>query len=136
MSAKLRAFYVGTDTRHCRSQEEAGTREGASGVSTAVEIASGRIVVRPSFGDMLACWRLGGKWDTAMRAWTFPATGQHAMHDGSLATLEDVIDYYNDGGAKNPGLDMRLRPLHLSAEEKGDLAAFLRSLSGRIQEGR
>lgn len=57
------------------------------------------------------------------------------MHDGSLATLEAVIDYYNDGAAKNPGLDTRLRPLGLSAAEKRDLIAFLRSLSGRIQEG-
>jgi cytochrome c peroxidase len=57
------------------------------------------------------------------------------MHDGSLATLEAVIEYYNDGGVKNPGLDTRLRPLGLSEVDKRDLVAFLRSLSGRIQEG-
>ena len=53
------------------------------------------------------------------------------MHDGSLATLEDVIDYYDRGGARNPKLDAELRPLHFSAEEKADLAFFLRSLSAR-----
>ena len=54
------------------------------------------------------------------------------MHDGSLATLQDVIDYYDRGGRANPDLDQEIRPLHLTAAEKRDLAAFLRSLaSGR-----
>jgi cytochrome c peroxidase len=56
------------------------------------------------------------------------------MHDGSFASLEQVIDYYDRGGQKNPGLDSRLRPLHLSASEKQDLLAFLRALTGRIQD--
>ena len=58
------------------------------------------------------------------------------MHDGSFATLEEVIDYYDEGGRKNPGLDSRLRSLRLSTTEKQDLVAFLRSLTGRIQDGR
>jgi cytochrome c peroxidase len=58
------------------------------------------------------------------------------MHDGSLATLNDVIEYYDGGGAKNPTLDPRLRALHLSPVEKADVAAFLLSLTGQIQEGR
>jgi len=58
------------------------------------------------------------------------------MHDGSLATLEDVMDYYDRGGNPNPGLDEDLRPLHLDAGEKQALVAFLRSLSGNIREGR
>ncbi len=58
------------------------------------------------------------------------------MHDGSLATLEAVIDYYDRGGNPNPGLHPALRPLRLSAEEKRALAAFLHSLTGRIEEGR
>ena len=53
------------------------------------------------------------------------------MHDGSLATLEEVIAYYDRGGNPNPYLDRELHPLHLSAEEKGNLALFLRSLSAR-----
>lgn len=57
------------------------------------------------------------------------------MHDGSLPTLPDVIDYYDRGGASNPQLDPEIRPLHLSAEEKRALAAFLRALSGEITEG-
>lgn len=58
------------------------------------------------------------------------------MHDGSLATLEDVVEFYDRGGNPNPGLDPDLVPLHLSAEEKQALVAFLRSLSGMILEGK
>jgi len=57
------------------------------------------------------------------------------MHDGSLATLDQVIDYYDRGGNPNPALDPELRPLRLAPEEKQALAAFLRSLSGKIREG-
>jgi cytochrome c peroxidase len=53
------------------------------------------------------------------------------MHDGSLATLEDVIDYYDRGGNRNQYLDAELHPLHLSMEERRDLVLFLRSLSPR-----
>ena len=58
------------------------------------------------------------------------------MHDGSVATLEEVIDYYDRGGHPNPGLDGRLRPLSLTSLEKADVAALLRSLGGVVTEGR
>jgi cytochrome c peroxidase len=58
------------------------------------------------------------------------------MHDGSLATLNDVIEYYDGGGVKNPRLDPKLSALQLSPLEKADLAAFLKSLTGQIQSGR
>ncbi len=57
------------------------------------------------------------------------------MHDGSIATLEEVIEHYDRGGAANPLLDSEIRPLHLTAGEKSALAAFLRALSGEISEG-
>ena len=57
------------------------------------------------------------------------------MHDGSLATLDDVIEFYNRGGNPNPHLDPELRPLRLTPEEKQALLAFLRALSGTIREG-
>jgi cytochrome c peroxidase len=53
------------------------------------------------------------------------------MHDGSLASLEQVIDRYARGGRKNAHQDSRLRPLLLSHIERSDLAAFLRSLTDR-----
>jgi cytochrome c peroxidase len=51
------------------------------------------------------------------------------MHDGSLATLEDVIDFYDAGGRPNPNLSPFIRPLFLSAYEKAALIAFLRTLT-------
>ena len=51
------------------------------------------------------------------------------MHDGSLATLEEVIAYYDRGGNRNAYLDSELHPLHLSTEEKRKLVIFLHSLS-------
>jgi cytochrome c peroxidase len=56
------------------------------------------------------------------------------MHDGSFSTLEDVVEYYDRGGAQNPALDNRVRPLNLAPSEKRDLSAFLRALSGRIRD--
>ncbi len=52
------------------------------------------------------------------------------MHDGSLATLRDVVDFYDRGGNRNPFLDPELRPLGLTALETQALQSFLRSLSG------
>ena len=57
------------------------------------------------------------------------------MHDGSLATLQDVIEFYDRGGNANPYRDRELRRLSLTADEKGALLAFLESLSGQIREG-
>ncbi len=57
------------------------------------------------------------------------------MHDGSLATLEEVVDYYDRGGNANPGLESMLRPIGLSRDDKRALVAFLRALSGEVHEG-
>jgi len=57
------------------------------------------------------------------------------MHDGSLETLEDIVNFYANGGRKNPYLDSELHPLTLTDGEKDALAAFLRSLTGRVIEG-
>ncbi|MFN0053042.1 MAG: cytochrome-c peroxidase [Planctomycetales bacterium] len=52
------------------------------------------------------------------------------MHDGSLKTLEEVVEHYDKGGIKNPHLDQRMKPLKLSAQDKKDLVAFMKALSG------
>ena len=57
------------------------------------------------------------------------------MHDGSIATLEEVVDFYDRGGNDNPFRDQELRPLKMTEEEKTALVAFLESLSGEIREG-
>ena len=56
------------------------------------------------------------------------------MHDGSLESLEDVIDFYNNGGRLNPFLDPAIHPLNLTEEERRVLLTFLESLSGRVLE--
>ncbi len=50
------------------------------------------------------------------------------MHDGSLATLEAVVDFYDQGGGHGPGKSELLSPLGLGADEKRALVQFLRSL--------
>jgi cytochrome c peroxidase len=57
------------------------------------------------------------------------------MHDGSLGSLEDVIEFYDKGGNANPWLDENIQPLKLTAEEKRALLAFLRALSGTVRDG-
>ena len=51
------------------------------------------------------------------------------MHDGSLKTLEDVVEYYDKGGDKNRFQDPAIFPLHLTEQEKADLVAFMRALN-------
>jgi cytochrome c peroxidase len=51
------------------------------------------------------------------------------MHDGRLATLEDVVEQYARGGRGHPNTDPTIQPLSLSAEDKQDLVAFLRALT-------
>ncbi len=57
------------------------------------------------------------------------------MHNGSLASLTEVIEFYNRGGRVNPWLDSEIHPLHLAPEEEKALIAFLQSLSGTVREG-
>jgi cytochrome c peroxidase len=52
------------------------------------------------------------------------------MHDGSEATLQTVIEFYNKGGNRNPNLDPKMKPLNLTDNEKLDLLAFLKALDG------
>jgi cytochrome c peroxidase len=52
------------------------------------------------------------------------------MHDGSLKTLEDVLDHYVAGGrTRNPNKDPMLQPLALSPQNRLDMIAFLESLT-------
>ena len=51
------------------------------------------------------------------------------MHDGSLKTLEEVINHYAKGGENNENKDKRVVPFKLNNEEKLELMAFLQSLT-------
>jgi cytochrome c peroxidase len=52
------------------------------------------------------------------------------MHDGSLGTLEKVVQFYRQGGRPNENLDALIRPLPLNDQEAAALVAFLKSLTG------
>jgi len=52
------------------------------------------------------------------------------MHDGSVATLEEVVEWYDKGGHPNPHLSDKIRPLNLTAEEKADLVEFMKACTG------
>ena len=62
------------------------------------------------------------------------------MHDGSLATLDDVVAFYARGGSPNPNLDPLVAPVDLSVSEQSQLVAYLRALTSgeyaRHPEGR
>ncbi len=59
------------------------------------------------------------------------AVTQPYMHDGSLATLEAVLDHYQSGGKNHPNKSPLLKPFTLSPTERTDLLAFLNSLTDR-----
>jgi cytochrome c peroxidase len=56
------------------------------------------------------------------------------MHDGSVATLEEVIDLYDRGGGDVPNKSKLVYPLNLTNAEKADLVAFLKALNGNVPQ--
>ncbi len=54
------------------------------------------------------------------------------MHDGSIATLREVVEFYNRGGGANPHLDPLMQPLGLTPDEVGFLVEFLEALTGEL----
>ncbi|MDH3719636.1 MAG: c-type cytochrome [Planctomycetota bacterium] len=61
------------------------------------------------------------------------------MHDGSLKTLEEVVEHYVKGGTPNEWLSKDIVKLKLSDQDKKDLVAFMQACSGPlppVQEGR
>jgi cytochrome c peroxidase len=52
------------------------------------------------------------------------------MHDGSLKTLAEVVDFYDKGGNPNKNIDEKMKKLNLTDVEKKDLVEFLKALSG------
>ena len=52
------------------------------------------------------------------------------MHDGSVATLAEVVDLHKHAGQPRPSVSLDARPVALTAREKDDLLAFLCTLTG------
>jgi cytochrome c peroxidase len=54
------------------------------------------------------------------------------MHDGSMATLEAVVDHYDKGGIARPSRSDLIKPLGLTQQEKKDLVAFMQTLTSDV----
>jgi cytochrome c peroxidase len=53
------------------------------------------------------------------------------FHDGSAATLREVVEHYARGGDDRTNVSPEVKPLKLTEQDKGDLVAFMRSLTGK-----
>jgi cytochrome c peroxidase len=71
-------------------------------------------------------------WPGTFKAPTLREVSKHPpyMHDGSIATLREVIEFYNRGANPNPYLSAFIHPLRLTPTEIGELLAFLGTLDG------
>ncbi|MGA1618467.1 MAG: cytochrome-c peroxidase [Pirellulales bacterium] len=52
------------------------------------------------------------------------------MHDGSVATLEEVVEWYDKGGHPSKHLSEKIRPLKLTEQEQADLVEFMKACTG------
>ncbi len=57
------------------------------------------------------------------------------MHDGSIDSLREVVDYYAGGGTTNSHLDSEIKDVDLDEQEREDIVAFLHSLTGEERPG-
>jgi cytochrome c peroxidase len=71
-------------------------------------------------------------WPGTFKAPTLREVARHSpyMHDGSIATLRDVVEFYNRGGNHNPYIDGFMHPLGLTEREVDAIVAFLNTLNG------
>ena len=54
------------------------------------------------------------------------------MHDGSLQTLEEVVEWYDKGGHANKHLSSKIKKLNLNEQEKKDLVEFMKACTGEF----
>jgi cytochrome c peroxidase len=81
---------------------------------------------------------IGAKADADLGSFKTPTvrnaelTGPY-MHDGSMKTLEEVVEHYDKGGTPNPSLDADMKPLKLTKQESADLVGFMKALTGEVK---
>lgn len=90
-------------------------------IGTATENDVGRGRLFPTSQKLRYAFKTPTLRDVALRA--------PYMHDGSIATLEEVIELYDKGGIDRPSRSPSIKPLSLAAAEKADLVAFLQTLT-------
>jgi len=96
----------------------------------AAVVSAAREPPRPDFGLEEISGRPEDRWKYRTPSLRNVALTAPYMHDGSVRTLPEVVEYYDGGGAAHALLDARIRPLGLRTGEKEDLVAFLESLTG------
>lgn len=141
--------YVNGDESALSAQEQRGLRM-FRGRGNCIACHVGPTLSDEAFHNTGVAWRNGAFYDVGRFAITqrdsdrgsfkTPTLREIArtapyMHDGSMPTLNDVIEFYDRGGRSNQFLDSEIKPLGLTLAEKESLAAFLRALSGKIVEG-
>jgi cytochrome c peroxidase len=84
----------------------------------------GRATLLPDIAKMMHAFKTPGLREIERR-------GPY-MHDGSIATLEEVVEHYDRGGVDRPSRSDLIGPLGLGAQEKSDLVAFLKVLTGSL----
>lgn len=123
-AAAKRGFDLFNGKAHCSSCHSGWTFTDASfhDIGTAKKDDLGRGRLFPTSLKLRYAFKTPTLRDAARRA--------PYMHDGSIATLEAVIDLYDRGGIDRPSRSDRIFPLGLSKDEKADLIAFLHTLDG------
>jgi len=123
-AAAKRGFDLFNGKAHCSACHSGWSFTDSSfhdvGVATGKDIGRGRLF--PTSESLRYAFKTPTLRDVDRRA--------PYMHDGSVATLEKVIDLYNRGGIDRPSRAEDVRPLGLTAQDKADLIAFLHTLTG------
>jgi len=106
----------------------------APGVFTEISRAAVDAVTRQRLPNDLGLYRVtespGDRWKFRTQTLRNIALTAPYMHDGSIDTLREVIDFYDRGGVPNELLSPLILPLDLTEQEKWDLEALLRALTG------
>jgi len=84
----------------------------------------GRAKIAPGAEKMMYAFKTPGLREITIRA--------PYMHDGSLPTLEAVVEHYNNGGIDRPSRSEQIKPLSLTAEESKDLVEFMKTLTSNM----
>ncbi len=126
--AAKRGFDLFNGKAHCASCHSgwAFTDSSFHDIGTAKENDIGRGKLFPTSVKLRYAFKTPTLRDVARRA--------PYMHNGSVTTLEEVIDLYDKGGIERPSRSVLIFPLHLSQTDKGDLIAFLRTLTAAPEQ--
>jgi cytochrome c peroxidase len=120
-----RGFVIFNSNGHCASCHEGWnfTNDGFHDIGVpGADVGRGRLL--PQIPKMNHAFKTPGLREISSR-------GPY-MHDGSIRSLEDVVEHYDRGGVERPSRSDLIVPLGLTAQDKLDLVAFLKTLSSNM----